>query len=300
MRIFRIFFRSIRDSFKSVFRNFSLSLASIICIIITLLLVSVTIVLSFNLNNFTKEVEKDLTIVAFVDREISLEGLDYVETQIKSIDNIASYEIIDKMDIRDDLMASSEAYNNLLAKYDTREENPLLDAIHIKVTDVNYMSDVALEIEEIADIDTVKYGEGLVEQLIGTFETIRSVSMWLVLALILITAFLITNTIKVTIFSRKREIEIMRLVGASNTNIKIPFIIEGLFLGIFGSIVPIIATIIGYEELFVIFSTQNTASFLQLIEPYPFSIYIALLLLGIGATVGMIGSLFAVRKHLKI
>ncbi len=300
MKAFRIFFRNIRDSFKSVFRNFSLSLASIICIIITLMVVAITIILTLNVNNFTEEVERDLTIVVFLEREVTLARIEEIKLEIANLNNIESSEFIDKMQIKDEMMESSESYNSLLDKYTTREENPLLDAFHIKVTDINHLEEVAIKIKEIANVESVKYGEGLVEQLISTFNTIRLVSIWIVGALIVVTAFLITNTIKITIFSRKREIEIMRLVGASNINIKIPFVFEGLFLGIFGAIAPIIATIVGYEQLYIKFSTQNISPFIQLIEPYPFSYYIAAFLLIIGALVGMIGSAFAVRKHLKI
>lgn len=122
----------------------------------------------------------------------------------------------------------------------------------------------------------------------------------MVLALIVVTAFLISNTIKITIFSRKREIEIMRLVGASNLNIKIPFLFEGLFLGIFGSIIPILGTIYGYTALYNNFNGQLFSPFIQLLKPEPFIYIISAILLGIGILVGMFGSSRAVKKHLKI
>ena len=90
---------------------------------------------------------------------------------------------------------------------------------------------VAKQIKKFEHISTVKYGEGMVEQLVSIFEVVKKISIGMVIALIIVTAFLIANTIKITIFSRKREIEIMRLVGASNINIKIPFVFEGLILG---------------------------------------------------------------------
>ena len=124
--------------------------------------------------------------------------------------------------------------------------------------------------------------------------------LYVVVALIIVTAFLISNTIKITIFSRKREIEIMRLVGSSNLNIKIPFIFEGLFLGILGSVIPIIITTYGYTILYKKFDGQLFSPFIQLIKPTPFIYQISLALLAIGILVGMYGSFKAVRKHLKI
>ena len=132
------------------------------------------------------------------------------------------------------------------------------------------------------------------------FDTVRKICIVIVVALIIVTAFLIANTIKITIFSRKKEIEIMRLVGASNTNIKIPFIMEGLFLGILGSILPVVVTIIGYDKIYEHFNGRLFVSFITLEKTYPFVLYISGILVVIGMIVGMFGSWRAVRKYLKI
>jgi len=110
----------------------------------------------------------------------------------------------------------------------------------------------------------------MVDQLVSVFDVVKNVSIGAVIALVLVTAFLISNTIKITIFSRKREIEIMRLVGASNLNIKIPFILEGLFLGLIGSIIPVLATTYGYVAIYKNFNGQMFSPFIKLIIPEPF------------------------------
>ena len=300
MKAIRILGRNIRDSFKSVFRNFSLSLASIACIIITLIVVSIAMILSFNVNNFTKAVEKDMTIVVFLNRDVSLERVEEIKDEIKVINYIESVSFQDKMEISEEMKEDSSDLGSLLEKYDDRETNPLADTFHIKVTDINKIEEVAKELEKIDGVMSVKYGEGMVEQLVSVFDIVKKVSYGVVIALIIVTAFLISNTIKITIFSRKREIEIMRLVGASNINIKIPFILEGLFLGLFGSIIPILVTIIGYEALYNSFNGQIMSPFIQLITPLPFTYIVSLVLMAIGILVGMFGSWRAVRKYLKI
>ena len=301
MKAFRILGRNIRDSFKSVFRNFSLSLASISCITITLIVVAVSIVLSFNVNNFTKIIEDDVTIVAFLDVDVTEEEIDDVYDNIISLDNVekSNVEFIDKMKISEDMMESSEIFTNIMSEWD-REESPIQDTYQIKVTDINLINKTANEIKEIEHVSIVKYGEGMVEQLVTIFDAVRTATAVAVIALILVTAFLITNTIKITIMSRKREIEIMRLVGASNINIKLPFIFEGLILGSLGSIVPILLTTYGYTVLYNKFGGQLFTQFIKLIEPTPFIYYISLVLLVIGMVVGMFGSSKAVRKYLKI
>lgn len=300
MRAIRIFGRNIRDAFKSVFRNFSLSLASIACIIITLCVVSIAIILSYNVNNFTVRVEQDMTIVVFLNRDIEDERIKEIEDEIKVLNNVESVTFNDKMQIAEEMKESSEDLTGFLEQYEDRDSNPLSDAFHVKVTDVLTIEDVALEIEKIDGVMSVKYGEGMIEPLISTFDFVKNISYGVVIALVLVTAFLISNTIKITIFSRKREIEIMRLVGASNINIKIPFIFEGLFLGIIGSILPIAITIIGYNTLYTKFNGQVISPLIQLVEPLPFTYFVSLVLLTIGILVGMYGSWRAVRKYLKI
>jgi cell division transport system permease protein len=153
----------------------------------------------------------------------------------------------------------------------------------------------------INKINNINYGEDIVHQLIVVFNVVKKVCIVAVASLVLVTAFLIANTIKLAIYSRKREIEIMRLVGASNISIKIPFIIEGLFIGIIGAVIPIIITIFGYTTLYDFFGGKLfNSSLATLVAPMPFIYNVSGILLLIGIIVGMIGSYQAVRKYLKI
>lgn len=299
MKAFRIFSRNIRDALKSVFRNFSLSLASISCITITLIVVALSVILSFNVNNFATLVEKDVTIVAFLDLEITPEQRQEVSNQIHALDNIESVTFQSKVEIAAEMMESSEIFKNIMSNW-SEEESPIQDTYLVKVVDIEKISETANQVKKIEGVSVVKYGEGMVEQLISVFDIVRKISIGMVVALIIVTAFLITNTIKITIFSRRREIEIMRLVGASNINIKIPFLFEGLFLGILGAIIPIVITIYGYVALYTHFNGQMFSPFIKLIEPQPFAYFVSLFLLIVGILVGMYGSFRAVRKYLKV
>jgi len=299
VKVIRIISRSVRDSIKSVFRNFSLSIASISCITITLIVVAISMVLSYNVNNFTSIIEKNVTIVVFLDNGV--EDFDNIKEQILSIENVdkKSVEFIDKMAIADDMMESSDVLKSVMEDY-TREDSPLQDTFQLKVNDIENISDTADQISEIEGVDLVKYGEEMVEKLVQVFDVIRKGCIYIVVALIIVTAFLIGNTIKITIFSRKKEIEIMRLVGASNINIKIPFILEGLLLGLLGSIIPVIITIFGYNDLYNHFGGVIFSKFIKLVKPDPFVYLVCGVLIGIGMIVGMLGSARAVRKYLKI
>lgn len=299
MKALRILNRSIRDSFKGVFRNFSLSLASISCITITLIVVAISIILSYNVNNFTDLIEKDVTIVAFLKVDVTDPQIQEISKEINKLDNISQVTFESKTKISNEMMESSEVFKNIMESW-TEEENPLQDTYIIKVKDIEKIGDTADQIGKIENIGVVKYGEGMVEQLVSVFDIVKNISIGMVVALIIVTAFLIANTIKITITSRRREIEIMRLVGASNINIKIPFIFEGFFLGLLGSIIPIFLTVYAYATLYEKFDGQLFSPFIRLIEPIPFVYMVSLLLLGIGIVVGMFGSLRAVKKYLKI
>jgi len=299
MKAIRIFSRSVRDSFKSVFRNFSLSLASISCITITLIVVAIAIILSQNVNNFASLVEGDVTIVAFLKRDVTDSQTDAIKDKIDKMPYIESVVYKSKMELSREMMDSSDVFSSVMQNWDEKS-TPIQATFQVKVKDINEIKYVADEISKLDGVDIVKYGEGMVEQLVSLFDMVRKVSIGMVIALVIVTAFLITNTIKITIFSRKREIEIMRLVGSSNINIKVPFILEGLFLGLMGSIVPIILTVFGYNKLYEKFDGQLFSPFIKLIVPEPFVYNISFVLVGIGILVGMFGSYTAVKKHLKI
>ena len=299
MKLFRMLRRSIRDAFKSVFRNFSLSLASISCITITLIIVAISIIVTFNAQSFTREMEKDLTIVVFLDNDTTEEEVNSIRARLEKMTNVESLTYQSKSSIKDEMSSESDVFKEVMSTW-SEEDNPLKDTFQVKVKDVEKISDTAKKIERIDKVSTVKYGEGMVDNLIEAFEAAQNISYGMVIALILVTVFLIINTIKLTIFSRKREISIMRLVGASNFTIKTPFIIEGMVLGLLGSIIPILIVCFGYVALYNHFDGYLYSKMISLIEPEPFIYMVSGIVVVIGIIVGMIGSASAVRKYLKI
>ena len=297
MKFFRNIRRYFRDAMKSVIRNFSLSLASISCIAITLIVVGISIVLSYNVENMTDSIKKDVTMVVFLKSDTTEDEVKDIQKKITNMGNIEEIKFKSKKEYAEETKERDEVFSFIVDNW-TDETNPLLDSFLIKVKEVEEIKNTASSIKKIDKVELVNYGEDMVDQLITVFDVIRKVSIGAVVALILVTAFLIANTIKLAIFSRKTEIEIMRLVGASNISIKIPFIIEGSFIGILGSIIPIILMIYGYTSLYNYFDGKLFGSSLaMLIEPYPFIYLSSLLLLGIGIVVGMFGSYSAVRYY---
>lgn len=301
MQAFRTLGRCIRDAFKSVYRNFSLSIASITCITITLFIVAFSIIISDNVNNFTKGIEKDVTIVVFVDTKAVQEEITFIDEQIRAIDNVISDQVVytNKDAIKEMMSESNEEFEKALGSMG-EGENPLRDTFKVKVKDINKIKETANEIKTINKVHSVQYGEGVVEKLVNVFDAVEKGTIIAAVALTVVTVFLIVNTIKLTIFSRRTEIGIMRLVGASNLRIKLPFVIEGIILGMIGSIIPILLTIFGYQAMYKYFGGIVFSTLIRLVEPVPFTYFASLVLLGIGMIVGMIGSGQAVRRYVKV
>lgn len=299
MKLFRVFGRSIRDAFKSVIRNFSLSIASISCISITLIVVAASLVATTNVNNFTTLIEKDVTIVAFLNKKVTDKGIETIEKELSAIDNIATKEFKSKEQSKKEMMKESDFFKSTMEEWD-EDQNPLRDSYLIKVKDITKIKNTAAQIKDLENVEIVDYGEGMVEKLVSAFSLIQKISIVLVLTLVIVTVFLIMNTIKLTIFSRKREISIMRLVGASNFSIKTPFVVEGMLIGAIGSIVPMIVSIYGYLALYNHFEGQIFSPLIKLIKPTPYVYQVSFAVLVLGIIVGMIGSARAVRKYLKV
>lgn len=306
MRGLRSLKRYFRDAAHGVFRNFSLSLASISCITITLIVVAVSLVLSMNVQNFSDSIRKDVTVVMFLKGDTTKEDETKILNELKSITNIEDSSIVfkSKTESANELKNGNEIFASTVDRW-TEETNPLLDSYMFKVKEIEKIDDTINEVKNLSftkdKINNINYGEDIVHQLIVVFNVVKKVCIVAVASLVLVTAFLIANTIKLAIYSRKREIEIMRLVGASNISIKIPFIIEGLFIGIIGAVIPIIITIFGYTTLYDFFGGKLfNSSLATLVAPMSFIYNVSGILLLIGIIVGMIGSYQAVRKYLKI
>lgn len=301
MKIFRIIGRSFTNACKSLVRNFSLTVASVICTIITLILVSIGILLSYNIKEITNNIEKELTIVVFASKNISDEEAIKIKDDIEKVDNVEKVIYTSKYDTKSALQ-NDEKWAEIVKTLED-EENPFQDSYEVMIKDVRDINETVTTIKNMDNVDTVKYGESSVNELVSIFDAVNKGTIILVSGLVLVTIVLITNTIKITIFSRKKEIDIMRLVGTSNTVIKLPYLTEGLLIGVIGSIIPILITIFGYTMVYDKFSTYNVTNIIGVISlatPSGIIYTASLFLLVLGSIVGMMASAFAVRKYLKV
>ncbi len=299
MRAFRILSRNIRDAFKSIFRNFSLSFASITCTTITLILLAVTLIVSYNVNSFTKDLEKELVVVLFVEKNATKDEIDILESKLNGFDNISEIKYISNQEEIERMKGENKTLDSIMSTFD-ENTNPLLNRFDIKTLDAEKIPQTVTQLEKLDTVHSVNYAKSVTDKVLPTFNIIEKATVVIVIALILVTAFLISNTIKITIFARKNEIEIMRLVGTRNLVIRLPFLFEGFIIGLIGSLIPIGVSIYGYYLVYEHFDGYIFSNLIKLTEAFPFVIYISLILLAIGCLVGMFGSYRAVRRYLKI
>ncbi len=295
---FRTFLRHIKESFKNIGRNGWMTFASVSAVTVTLSLVGVFVVIMMNLNNFASSIESDVEVRVHVDRTATEEQRIQLESNLEKLGEVDSITFSPKEDELNNLIENMGDQGSAFELFE--QDNPLNDVYIIKTYRPDDVAKVAEEAGKMDYVETVKYGQGFVEKMFKIVDTSRNVGIVLIAALLFTAMFLISNTIKITIFARRREIEIMRLVGATNGFIRWPFFLEGLWLGIMGSIIPIGIIAIGYKFLNDNFATGLTIDYMNLLPYNPFIIQVSLLIVLFGALIGIWGSLMSVRKFLKI
>lgn len=295
--MFRRFFRHIKEGFVGIGRHFSMALSSIASVTITLLLIGIFLIITVNLNELTKEVEESISFQALVSYDVTSESeLSQIEKAIERIEGVADAEYISKDSEFDFYVAQYPDLSDFYELY--REDNPFHDAYKISLNDTANMATIKSQIESINGVDSVHDGGSNTYLLVDALNKIRIFGGALVLALVILATYLIYNTIHITIEARETEIWIMRNVGARNGYIRAPFLVEGIIIGIIGSLIPILTMIFSYYYLFNNFNGVVLGVF-KLLAPYPFLLYLNLALLGIGVLVGIIGSWISVTKSLR-
>jgi len=294
----RTFRRHVRESFKSLGRNGWMTFASVSAVTITLLLVGVFFVIMMNLNQVAKGIEEDVEIRVHIDVAAGKDQQEVLRKQIDAIPQVASVKFSPKDKELDNLVESFGDDGEAFKLFE--QDNPLSDVFIVKTKVPSDTIKVAKKIEKMQYAAKVKYGQGTVEKISQVPDTSRNVGIILIIGLLFTAMFLISNTIKITIFARRREIEIMRLVGATNWFIRWPFFLEGLWLGLIGSALPVTIVGITYYYLYEFLTPKLKGNFIQMLDFNPFFYQVAGLLILMGALIGVWGSLMSVRKFLKV
>lgn len=290
--------RHLREGTKNIWRNGWMTIASVGAVTTTLILVGAFLALMLNLNHVADNLEEDVEIKVLVELTADEEEVEAVGEQIDGIPEVETVSFATKEEELESLISSMGEEGGAWELYE--QDNPLNNAYIIKTTDPQETLMIAEEIEDIENVEKVNYGQDVVQNLFKFNEYARNIGLVLILGLVFTAIFLISNTIKITIMARSKEIGVMKLVGATNGFIRWPFFVEGLLLGVLGSIVPVAVLLTGYYYLDANAASINQFSFIEILPFSPFAWQLALLVLAIGAAIGVWGSVMSVRKFLKV
>ena len=291
--------RHLRESFKSLSRNSWMTFASISAVTVTLLLVGVFAIIMMNLNKVATDLENDVEIRVLIDIMNDDEQTAKAEAElIAQIENLPDVEEVVYSAREQELDNLIKDFGDELSLFE--QNNPLHNVLYVKAAEPQQTANVAKQIEKLDHTYEVLYGEGKVEKLFGFLNIGRNIGLILIFGLLFTAMFLISNTIRITIIARKDEIEIMKLVGATNSFVRIPFVLEGMWIGLLGSVIPITAVSVIYYNLYNTLAPRIQGNLLELLEVTPLLYQVGALLVGIGLLIGIWGSFMSVRKFLKI
>lgn len=290
--------RHIREGSKNLKRNGWMTFASISAVTVLLFVVGASLLLILNLNHLVESVEDDVEIWVYIDLLATDEEQLELRSELEAIDDVESVEYLSKEEGLERFIESLDEHGKVFESM--RDENPLNDVFIVRAETPQLTEQVAKKIETLPHIERINYGKDVVRNLFAFTKLFRIVGAIIVVTMLFTAMFLIANTIKLTILARKNEIQIMKLVGATNSFIRWPFFIEGILLGTLGAIIPIVVISCSYAYIIKHYESQFDFMFFSLLPPNPFLWQISLLLLGIGAFIGVWGSLMSVRKFLKI
>ncbi|WP_227762336.1 permease-like cell division protein FtsX [Zhaonella formicivorans] len=285
-----------RQAFTSVRRNVWIGLAAMATVAITLFIVGIFTLLVLNADYIATDLESNVEIVAFMEVDAARDEVLQAEEQIKAIKGVAEVKLVTKEEGLANLNKQFGRDHDLLAALGG--VNPLPDLYKIKAQSPEYVQPIAETLEQIAYVDKVDYGQGVVEKLFAVVRWVRLIGSGIVLLLSLGAVFLVSTTIRLTVFARRKEINIMKYVGATDWFIRWPFFIEGMILGFTGALLAVGALYLTYD--FLVSNLRYSISFIPIIADTMLIIKILSGLLAAGTLVGALGSMISVRRFLQV
>ncbi|KUO95435.1 permease-like cell division protein FtsX [Ferroacidibacillus organovorans] len=285
--------RHVREGTRNLFRNGWMTFASISAVAVTLFILGGSILLSLNVQNISLNIESQLQINAYVSNTVPVKALPALEKRLSHLRGVRSVRFVSKVQALKQMKKLLKSNADIMAGLG----NPLPNAYILNALNPQETAAVAKEVQNTPGIESVQYGQSFLPKLLTIMNVARDAAVILIGGLLVLGMFLISNTIRITIFTRRREIEIMKLVGATNGFIRGPFFVEGTLMGLVGAAIPSVAL---YELYRWISQT------VQLFPPFtlvPYSLvvtHVVWVLVACGLFMGIWGSLFSMRRFLRV
>lgn len=286
----------VREATSSIRRNGLMSIASVSTVALSLLILGLFLVMVLNLNHMASTLETQVQITVYMEDGLSDLEMREIGTRITRLQGVTQVMFVDKEEAMTRFKERLGEQQGLLTALG--ETNPLPNAFEVKVDRPEYVKPVAQAIGELKGIETTKYGQEVIEQLFSLTKMIRIFGLILIVFLALAALFIISNTIRITVFARRREIGIMKYIGATDWFIRLPFMIEGMILGFGGALFAVLILSQTYRSLTE--KVYESLAFLPLIPQDPFLTHISIVLLIVGTAIGALGSTISLRRFMNV
>ena len=285
------------EGLKSLWKNRTMSIASIGVLISCLLMTGIAGLLSLNLSVTMKSIEGNNVITVFLDQSLPSLTAVKIGEELKQLDNIGECTFVPKDDALANIMAGMEGESDSLFYGLQGLENPLPDAYTISLTDLSQYDATIAAVQAVEGVDHVSDYRDTATKLSNLDRLVRYCSIGIVIVLGVVSLFIISNTVKVTMFSRRMEINIMKSVGATNGFVRIPFIIEGMVIGMFSGAISATVLYFAYDKAVGVVYGIVTFLSIVVIHPYVWMLYIAYIV--VGMLFGMMGGVISISRYLK-
>ena len=286
----------VREVCISIKRNNWMSFASISTVAVSLFVLGMFLIIVINMNRMASMLESQVQINVYLDDKLKGSEIDDLEDDLKKMQGIESVQYVSREDAIVRLRERLGDQKYLLDALG--DKNPLPNAFEVTVKQPTMVETAAKAIEKFGGVESVKYGQDVVEHLFDMTRLVRIFGFTLMLLLAGATLFIISNTIRLTVFARRKEIAIMKYVGATDWFIRWPFLLEGVVLGFFGGVLASIALRSIYGLITA--KVYSTLAFLPLIPQYPFVNFISLVMVLSGMGIGALGSTISLKRFLKV
>lgn len=296
----RMFFNFFRDAYYNIKRNMLMSTASIASVVAALIIMGIVLVIAINVSYIVNEVESNLEMKVYLSDDIADQRISEINEYIKSNEHVTQITYISKEEALEEFASWFSGNEEELLKGYAQSGNPLPRSFVVKVDDADNLEAVYNIIMEYDGVTDVVYGKEYVSVLLKFNKLINTISLIVVLILSTVSLFTIYNTIKLTIYARRNDVEIMKYVGASSSFIKVPFIIEGSVLGLIGAIAAVMLLRGGYTMVIGMMQLSSVLPLSASLAPFNAVIYkITISFILYGFVIGAAGSLISVSKFLR-
>lgn len=292
----------VNQGMKSIWTNRMMSFASFCIMLVSLLMVGISVLTSINLNRIIGGIEDKSEVIVQIKDNIPDKDVDTLEAKLKKLPNVKTVEFYSKEEAWENMMKDMSDEEKELFQY--ADDNPLPDTFRLTVVDIQKMNETTTQLDTFDNVESTKSPKAFADVLISIRRILTVVSAAIVLALIIVCLIIISNTTRASVFARRKEINIMKYVGATNSFIRIPFFVEGMIVGVVAAAGALVLTKFAYEGVYNIFNddfklwnilgVKNLYSFDDMFWHVTIAYAVA------GALIGALGTSISAGKHLKV